>query len=74
MPNKRGRIWRIVRNSRASTISLYFIAFTMLIALYTYIVLAYYPLLEGRASLVANALLFVVQSMTTVGNTELPGH
>ena len=70
--HRRGRIWRTIRNSPGIQISLYFIAFALLIGLYTIIVHSFYPLLENRPISWANALFFVVQSMTTVGNTELP--
>jgi Trk K+ transport system NAD-binding subunit len=53
-------------------ITLYFSAFALLIGVYYYIFLSFYPILEHRQISEANALLFVVQSMTTVGNTELP--
>ncbi|HXX54608.1 MAG TPA: NAD-binding protein [Methanoregula sp.] len=72
MAHKRGQIWRAIRNSPGIQIALYFIAFAMLIGFYTYIVLSFYPVLENRPISDANALLFVVQSMSTVGNTELP--
>ena len=72
MPHKRGRIWRAIRNSPGIQISIYFTAFTLLIGVYYYIFLSFYPILENRPVSEANALLFVVQSMTTVGNTELP--
>jgi voltage-gated potassium channel len=68
---KRGRIWRAVRNSPGIQISIYFIAFAMLIALYTYIFHLFYPLLESKPITWASALLFVVQSMTTVGYGEI---
>jgi Trk K+ transport system NAD-binding subunit len=70
--HRRGRIWRTIRNSPGIQISLYFIAFALLIGLYTIIVHSFYPLLENKTISWANALFFVVQSMTTVGNTELP--
>ena len=68
---KRGRIWRAIRNSPSIQISIYFIAFAMLIALYTYIFHLFYPLLENKSISWASALLFVVQSMTTVGYGEI---
>ncbi len=68
---KRGRIWRAIRNSPGIQISIYFIAFAMLIALYTYIFHLFYPLLENKSITWASALLFVVQSMTTVGYGEI---
>ena len=68
---KRGRIWRVIRNSPGIQISIYFIAFAMLIALYTYIFHMFYPLLENKPITVVSALLFVVQSMTTVGYGEI---
>jgi len=72
MAPKRGRVWRAIRNSPGAQIAIYFIAFALLIGLYYYIFLSFYPVLEHRPITEANALLFVVQSMTTVGNTELP--
>ena len=72
MAYKRGQAWRAIRNSPGIQIALYFVAFAMLIGFYTYIFLTFYPLLENRPVSEANALLFVVQSMSTVGNTELP--
>jgi voltage-gated potassium channel len=71
MPRKRGAVWRMVRNSPGAQISLYFFAFAMLIGLYTYIFHSLYPLLEDKAISWTNALLFVVESMTTVGYGDL---
>ena len=64
---KRGRVWRAVRNSPGIQISIYFFAFAMLIALYTYIFHTIYPVLENKPIDWVQALLFVVESMTTVG-------
>jgi len=64
---KRGRIWRVIRNSPGIQISIYFFAFAMLIALYTYIFHTAYPVLENKPLSWPQALLFVVESMTTVG-------
>lgn len=52
-------------------IAIYFIAFALLIGLYTYIFHLFYPLLENRPLSWASALLFVVESMTTVGYGDL---
>jgi Trk K+ transport system NAD-binding subunit len=71
MPRKRGRIWRSVRNSPGIQISLYFLAFALLIGLYTYIFHEFYPVLESKSLSWAQALMFVVESMTTVGYGEL---
>ncbi len=68
---KRGRIWRAIRNSPGIQISIYFIAFALLVALYTYIFHLFYPALENKPITWASALLFVVQSMTTVGYGEI---
>jgi Trk K+ transport system NAD-binding subunit len=57
----------VIRNSPGIQISIYFCAFAMLIALYTYIFHTVYPLLENKPLGWAQALLFVVESMTTVG-------
>ena len=71
MPRKRGRVWRAVRNSPGIQISIYFLAFATLIGLYTYIFHEFYPLLEIKSLSWAQALLFVVESMTTVGYGDL---
>jgi voltage-gated potassium channel len=71
MTPKRGRVWRVVRNSPGMQIAIYFIAFGMLIALYTYIFHLFYPVLENKQLSWVNALLFVVESMTTVGYGDL---
>jgi voltage-gated potassium channel len=68
---KRGRVWRAVRNSPGIQIAIYFMAFAMLIGLYTYIFHLFYPVLENKPISWASALLFVVQSMTTVGYGEI---
>ncbi len=65
---RRGRVWRAVRNSPGIQITLYFVAFALLIALYTYIFHLFYPVLENKPLSWASALLFVVDSMTTVGS------
>jgi voltage-gated potassium channel len=71
MAPKRGRVWRAFRNSPGMQIAIYFIAFALLIGLYTYIFHLFYPLLENRPLSWASALLFVVESMTTVGYGDL---
>jgi voltage-gated potassium channel len=71
MASKRGRVWRALRNSPGMQIAIYFFAFAMLIALYTYIFHLFYPILENKPLSWANALLFVVESMTTVGYGDL---
>ncbi|MDO8873786.1 MAG: potassium channel protein [Methanoregula sp.] len=68
---KRGQVWRVIRNSPGIQIGIYFFAFAMLIALYTYIFHTVYPVLENKPITLTSALLFVVQSMTTVGYGEL---
>jgi voltage-gated potassium channel len=71
MAHKRGRVWRVVRNSPGAQIAIYFFAFGLLIAVYTYIFHAFYPVLENKPLSWINALLFVVESMTTVGYGDL---
>ena len=65
--NKRGRVWRAIRNSPGIQISIYFFAFAMLIALYTFIFHTVYPVLENKPISWPQTLLYVVESMTTVG-------
>jgi voltage-gated potassium channel len=71
VPHKRGALWRVLRNSPGAQISLYFLAFAMLIGLYTYIFHSLYPLLENKPISWSSSLLFVAESMTTVGYGEL---
>jgi voltage-gated potassium channel len=67
MALKRGRIWRAIRNSPGIQISIYFFTFALLIGVNTYIFHAYYPVLENKTLSWTESLLFVVESMTTVG-------
>ena len=67
MSRKRGTLWRLLRSSPGAQIGLYFLAFAMLIGLYTFTFHSLYPLLENKPISWSNALLFVVESMTTVG-------
>jgi voltage-gated potassium channel len=69
--HKRGRIWRSIRNSPGAQITIYFFAFALLIGLYTFIFHAFYPVLENKPLTWTEALLFVVESMATVGYGEL---
>jgi len=71
MAPKRGRVWRAIRNSPKIQISLYFLAFAMLIGVYTVIFHEFYPVLENKSLSWANALMFVVESMATVGYGDL---
>jgi len=71
VPRKRGALWRIVRNSAGAQLSIYFFAFVMLISLYTYIFHTAYPILENKPLSWSSSLLFVVESMTTVGYGDL---
>ncbi|OPY37019.1 MAG: Calcium-gated potassium channel MthK [Methanoregula sp. PtaU1.Bin051] len=64
---RRGTVWRTLRTSPSAQISLYFLAFAMLIGLYTYIFHSLYPILENKPIQWSEALLFVVESMATVG-------
>ncbi len=67
MALRRGRVWRAIRNSPGIQISIYFFAFAVLIGVNTYIFHSYYPLLENKSLSWTESLLFVVESMTTVG-------
>ena len=64
---KRGPVWRVIRNSPGIQLAIYFFAFAMLIALYTYIFHTVYPVLENKPIEWTESLLFVVESMTTLG-------
>jgi voltage-gated potassium channel len=71
MPHKRGALWRLLRSSPGAQIGLYFFAFAMLIGLYTTIFHSLYPVLENKPINWSTTLLFVVESMTTVGYGDL---
>ena len=71
MALRRGRVWRAIRNSPGMQISIYFFAFALLVGLNTYLFYSYYPLLENKSLSWSESLLFVVESMTTVGYGEL---
>src|SRR4030042_942376 len=71
MAVRRGRVWRIIRNSPGIQISIYFLACSLLVAVNTYIFYSYYPLLESKPLSWTEALMFVVESMTTVGYGDL---
>ena len=71
MALRRGRVWRAIRNSPGIQISIYFFAFALLIGLNAYLFHSYYPLLESKPLSWSESLLFVVESMTTVGYGEL---
>lgn len=72
MAHKPGHIWRAIRNSPGIQISIYFVAFASLIGLYTYTFHVFYPILENNTISWSHALFFVVESMTTVGYTDIP--
>jgi len=67
MALRRGRAWRMIRNSPGIQISIYFFAFAVLIGVNAYIFHSYYPVLENKPLSWSESLLFVVESMTTVG-------
>jgi len=71
MAVRRGRVWRMIRNSPGIQISMYFLAFSLLVGVNTYIFYSYYPLLESKPLSWTEALMFVVESMTTVGYGDL---
>jgi len=65
--HRRGKIWRAIRNSPGIQISIYFLAFALLIGVNTWLFHSYYPVLENKTISWTEALMFVVESMTTVG-------
>ncbi len=67
MALKRGRVWRAIRNSPGIQITIYFFTFALLIGVNTYVFHEYYPVLENKTLSWTESLLFVVESMTTVG-------
>lgn len=71
MTPKRGRVWRAIRNSPKIQISIYFLAFALLIGVYTIIFHEFYPTLENKPISWVQSLMFVVESMTTVGYGDL---
>lgn len=71
MVNHRGALWRILRSSPVMRIGLYFFALAIMIIIYTHIFHLFYPLFEGKPVSWPASLLFVIETMTTVGFGDL---
>jgi len=67
MTDKRNILWRVVRTSSRMRVLLYFIAFLCIIAIYTTVFHAVYPLLENKPIDWPQSFLFVMETITTTG-------
>ena len=67
MKARRNILWRIVSTSSRMRVLLYFITFLFIIAIYTAIFHALYPLLENKPIDWPQAFLFVMETITTTG-------
>jgi len=69
--DRRGRVWRAVFGSRWMKPTVYFVLFAVQIAVYTVVFHHFYPILEGKPVTWPASLLFVLETMTTVGYGDL---
>jgi len=69
--DRKGMIWRRIHGSRRVTIASYFLLFASQIVIYTAIFHYAYPILEERPISWPNTLLFVLETITTVGYGDL---
>jgi len=72
MVMRKGVLWRIARSSPLVRVGLYLSIFALMVIFYTHLFHGLYPILEGKPVSWPESLLFVVESMTTVGYGELP--
>jgi Trk K+ transport system NAD-binding subunit len=68
---KRGVFWRLFHASRRAKIALYFLLFTAQIVAYTAAFHYSYPILEKKSISWPQSLLFVLETVTTLGYGEL---
>lgn len=69
--DRRGAVWRRLHGSKRVTIASYFLIFASQIILYTAIFHYAYPILEEKPISWPTSLLFVLETITTVGYGEL---
>jgi Trk K+ transport system NAD-binding subunit len=68
---RRGLVWRLFHSSQRVKIGLYFLLFAAQIIIYTSIFHYAYPLLEKKPITWPSSLLFVLETVTTLGYGEL---
>ncbi|MCQ8894289.1 MAG: NAD-binding protein [Methanolinea sp.] len=69
--DRKGTVWRLLHGSRRLKVALYFLVFAGQIVFYTLIFHHAYPLLEGKTITWPASLLFVLETITTVGYGDL---
>ena len=69
--NTRGLFWRLIHSSPEVKIGLYFVLFFLQMLAYTVLFHYLYPVLENKQISWPSSLLFVVETITTVGYGEL---
>lgn len=69
--SRRGIVWKHFHASRRAKISLFFFLFTIQIIAFTSIFHFAYPVLEGKPISWPNSLLFILETVTTVGYGDL---
>ncbi|MEN6395491.1 MAG: NAD-binding protein [Methanoregula sp.] len=67
MKNRKSIVWRIIRTSAKVRVLIYFLSFLLLIAIYTAVFHALYPILEGKSIDWSQSFLFVIETITTTG-------
>lgn len=71
MGNTRGLFWRFIHSSPEIKIGFYFVLFFLQMVAYTVLFHYLYPILEKKPISWPSSLLFVVETITTVGYGEL---
>jgi Trk K+ transport system NAD-binding subunit len=69
--DRKGTLWRLFHGSRRAKALIYFLVFAAQIAFYTLLFHHAYPLLEGKPITWPASLLFVLETVTTVGYGDL---
>ncbi|HNX18159.1 MAG TPA: NAD-binding protein [Methanoregula sp.] len=67
MKDRKSIAWRIIRTSPRMRVLVYFLSFLLLIAIYTTVFHAIYPLFEGKPVDWSQSFLFVMETITTTG-------
>ncbi len=75
MGDRKGLIWRQIKSSPAVRFGIYIAVFCFFILFYTTLFFDLYPILENKPITLVQALLFVIESVSTTGYGEiLPFH
>lgn len=71
MVTKKSVLWRILHSKAEMRVFLYFLFFSAQVIIYTDVFFVIYPMLEGKSVSWVQALMFVLETITTTGYGEL---